>query len=120
MTFDKFRPKLIMINAAEWWKSDVQTVLSEFLSNGGGPNVSDAFLINGQPGDLYPCSKPGIVTINLILSLYYFRLYVFAGVSKQNNTQNFCPSIWLNGKIYQSTTVKNWKHRFFRIWKSLD
>ncbi|KAI3465036.1 hypothetical protein Pfo_021699 [Paulownia fortunei] len=47
----------IPIILGEWWRSDIQAVLSEFLQNGGDPNVSDAFLINGQPGDLYPCSR---------------------------------------------------------------
>lgn len=28
---------------------------------GGGPNVSDAYTINGQPGDLYRCSRPETV-----------------------------------------------------------
>lgn len=26
---------------------------------GGEPAISDAYTINGQPGYLYPCSKPG-------------------------------------------------------------
>ncbi|CAA0831612.1 Laccase-14 [Striga hermonthica] len=47
----------IPIILGEWWKSDIRAVVSEFLENGGDPNVSDAFLINGQPGDLYPCSR---------------------------------------------------------------
>ncbi|GFP79021.1 laccase-14 [Phtheirospermum japonicum] len=46
----------IPIILGEWWRSDIQAVVDEFLASGGGPNVSDAFLINGQPGDLYPCS----------------------------------------------------------------
>ena len=33
---------------------------NEFRKSGGDPNVSDAYTINGQPGDLYPCSKSGI------------------------------------------------------------
>ncbi|XP_027094972.1 laccase-14-like [Coffea arabica] len=41
----------------EWWKSDIQDVLTQFQHSGGDPIVSDALLINGQPGDLYPCSK---------------------------------------------------------------
>ncbi|CAI9763919.1 unnamed protein product [Fraxinus pennsylvanica] len=45
------------ISLWEWWKSDRQTVRTEFLDNGGDPNISDAFLINGQPSDLYPCSR---------------------------------------------------------------
>lgn len=47
-------------NAGQWWKSDVMAVFEEFVRNGGEPNVSDAHTINGQPGDLYPCSGPGI------------------------------------------------------------
>ncbi|KAJ9675364.1 hypothetical protein PVL29_024345 [Vitis rotundifolia] len=43
----------------EWWKSDVNAVLEEMLATGTGPNVSDSYLINGQPGDLQPCSKLG-------------------------------------------------------------
>ncbi|KAK1290732.1 Laccase-15 [Acorus calamus] len=41
----------------EWWRSDVKAVLEEALRTGGDPNVSDTFTINGQPGDLYPCSR---------------------------------------------------------------
>ncbi|KAL7127819.1 hypothetical protein ABFS83_14G276400 [Erythranthe nasuta] len=41
----------------EWWNADVQEVMEEFLASGGDPNISDAFLINGQPGDLYSCSN---------------------------------------------------------------
>ncbi|CAL5417700.1 unnamed protein product [Camellia sinensis] len=48
----------VPIILGEWWKQDVIKVLEEFVRIGGTPNDSDAF-INGQPGDLYPCSKPG-------------------------------------------------------------
>ncbi|XP_057775033.1 laccase-14-like isoform X1 [Salvia miltiorrhiza] len=41
----------------EWWNADVEEVFGNFLAGGGDPEVSDAFLINGQPGDLYPCSR---------------------------------------------------------------
>ncbi|KAL8514233.1 hypothetical protein ACS0TY_013381 [Phlomoides rotata] len=47
----------IPIILGEWWKSDVPSVLNEFEESGGDPNNSDAFVINGQPGHLYPCSK---------------------------------------------------------------
>uniref|UniRef100_A0A2N9J4G6 Laccase n=1 Tax=Fagus sylvatica TaxID=28930 RepID=A0A2N9J4G6_FAGSY len=43
----------------EWWKQDILKIYNETVVTGGAPNVSDAFTINGQPGDLYPCSKPG-------------------------------------------------------------
>ncbi|RVW45349.1 Laccase-14 [Vitis vinifera] len=41
----------------EWWKNDVNAVRDEGLATGGDPDPSDALLINGQPGDLYPCSN---------------------------------------------------------------
>ncbi|GMN51891.1 hypothetical protein TIFTF001_021042 [Ficus carica] len=41
----------------ECWKKDIVEVFNEFLVKGGDPNISDAYTINGQPGDLYPCSK---------------------------------------------------------------
>ncbi|OMO49599.1 Multicopper oxidase, type 1 [Corchorus olitorius] len=43
----------------EWWKADVAEVLQGLYETGGDPNISDALTINGQPGDLYPCSKQG-------------------------------------------------------------
>ncbi|KAL2467970.1 Laccase-14 [Forsythia ovata] len=47
----------VPIILGEWWNSDVEEVMNEFIQSGGDPNVSDAFLINGQPGDLYSCSR---------------------------------------------------------------
>ena len=34
-------------------------IIETALQNGGEPNQSDAFTINGQPGDLYDCSTEG-------------------------------------------------------------
>ncbi|CAN6555468.1 unnamed protein product [Malus baccata var. baccata] len=48
----------VPIILGQWWKSNVVAVFEEFVRNGGEPNVSDAHTINGQPGDLYPCSGP--------------------------------------------------------------
>ncbi|PWA74381.1 laccase [Artemisia annua] len=42
---------------AEWWRQDVEAVLLDFMKTGGDPNTSDALTVNGQPGDLYPCSS---------------------------------------------------------------
>jgi laccase len=43
----------------EWWTADTEAVISQALQTGGGPNVSDAFTINGLPGPLYNCSAKG-------------------------------------------------------------
>ncbi|KAK9914680.1 hypothetical protein M0R45_038442 [Rubus argutus] len=48
----------IPIILGEWWKEDIGELYTQTLKNGGDPNNSSAFLVNGQPGDLYPCSKP--------------------------------------------------------------
>ncbi|GLJ52166.1 hypothetical protein SUGI_1109620 [Cryptomeria japonica] len=49
----------VTILLGEWWNSNPIDVINEAIRTGGGPNVSDAFTINGQPGDLYPCSSSG-------------------------------------------------------------
>ncbi|XP_037414749.1 laccase-12-like [Triticum dicoccoides] len=48
--------KEVPIMFGEWWKADTEAVISQALQTGGGPNVSDAFTINGLPGPLYNCS----------------------------------------------------------------
>ncbi|CAL5398768.1 unnamed protein product [Camellia sinensis] len=48
---------------ASWFKGDVMELIQYALESGGEPNQSDAFTINGQPGDLYNCSKPGTFKI---------------------------------------------------------
>ncbi|XP_054781625.1 laccase-17-like [Prosopis cineraria] len=40
----------------EWWNADTEAVIAQALQTGGGPNVSDAYTINGLPGPLYNCS----------------------------------------------------------------
>ncbi|KAM7514630.1 hypothetical protein LguiA_004213 [Lonicera macranthoides] len=55
----------VPIILGDWWKNDVQAVLDRFLDSGGDPQISDAMTVNGQPGDLYPCSRSG--TFNQIV-----------------------------------------------------
>ena len=43
----------------EWWNADTEAVINQALQTGGGPNVSDAYTINGLPGPLYNCSANG-------------------------------------------------------------
>ncbi|XP_073146988.1 laccase-14-like [Henckelia pumila] len=59
----------------EWWKADIQKVMEDFLANGGDPINSDAFLLNGQPGDLYNCSKQDTFKVTVEFGkTYLFRL----------------------------------------------
>ncbi|KAL1561553.1 laccase [Salvia divinorum] len=39
-----------------WWNDDIDEVYQNFIAEGRDPAGVDAFLMNGQPGDLYPCS----------------------------------------------------------------
>ncbi|RVW11946.1 Laccase-14 [Vitis vinifera] len=55
----------VPIILGEWWKSDVNAVLNEALVTGVDPNVSDSFLINGQPGDLHPCSNQEVLFFSI-------------------------------------------------------
>ncbi|PON90843.1 Laccase [Trema orientale] len=48
--------KEVPIIFGEWWKADTETVINQAMQAGSGPNVSDAYTINGLPGPLYNCS----------------------------------------------------------------
>ncbi|KAK4772499.1 hypothetical protein SAY86_014274 [Trapa natans] len=48
--------KEVPIVFGEWFNSDPEMIISQALQTGGGPNVSDAYTINGLPGPLYNCS----------------------------------------------------------------
>ncbi|GLT89564.1 hypothetical protein SLE2022_075420 [Rubroshorea leprosula] len=49
--------KEVPIIFGEWYNVDPEAIVSQALQTGGGPNVSDAFTINGFPGPLYNCSS---------------------------------------------------------------
>ncbi|KAH7836885.1 hypothetical protein Vadar_006971 [Vaccinium darrowii] len=56
------KPKLeIPILLGEWWNKDPIDVLKQATFTGAGPAISDAYTINGQPGDLYRCSSQDTV-----------------------------------------------------------
>lgn len=48
----------------EWFNADPEAVISQALRTGAGPNVSEAYTINGLPGPLYNCSTNGTERIN--------------------------------------------------------
>ncbi|KAI3507931.1 hypothetical protein L1887_22928 [Cichorium endivia] len=51
-------PKLeIPILLGQWWNGDIISILNQATFSGGASNVSNAYTINGQPGDLYRCSR---------------------------------------------------------------
>nr|AAB17191.1 laccase [Liriodendron tulipifera] len=48
--------KEVPIIFGEWWNANTEAVINQSLQTGAGPNVSDAYTINGMPGPLYNCS----------------------------------------------------------------
>ncbi|XP_052179270.1 laccase-12-like [Diospyros lotus] len=55
------RESILMLG--EWWDANPIDVVREALRTGAAPNVSDAYTINGQPGDFYKCSSKGTVIV---------------------------------------------------------
>ncbi|XP_010931307.1 laccase-3 [Elaeis guineensis] len=53
----------IPIILGEWWDANPIDVVRQATRTGAAPNTSDAFTINGQPGDLYKCSGKGTTVI---------------------------------------------------------
>ncbi|XP_034679863.1 laccase-14-like isoform X2 [Vitis riparia] len=70
---------------ASWFKGDVMEIIETALENGGEPNKSDAFTINGQPGDLYNCSKQG--TFKLVVD--YGKTYLLRIINSIMNEEMF-------------------------------
>ncbi|KAI4346576.1 hypothetical protein L6164_007461 [Bauhinia variegata] len=84
----------VPIILGEWWKEDVMKVYDELVATGGFPNSSDAVTINGQPGDLFPCSKSETFKLNVDRGKIYLlrfvnaamNLILFFSISKHNLT----------------------------------
>ncbi|KAH7677099.1 Laccase protein [Dioscorea alata] len=75
--------KEIPIILGEWWNDDVNKVLNYALYTRGDSNASDAYTINGQPGDLYPCSKPGTFTAQVEYGKTYLLRVVSAAINNE-------------------------------------
>ncbi|XP_059067811.1 laccase-12-like [Cryptomeria japonica] len=65
----------------EWWNSDPVEVEDEAKLSGGLPNVSHAFTVNGQPGDLYNCSSSGTTNFSVEQGKTYLLRLVNATVN---------------------------------------
>ncbi|CAM8999612.1 unnamed protein product [Rhodiola kirilowii] len=54
-----------MVHQASLYKDDVMEIIKTALQSGGEPNISDAFMINGQPGDFYNYSKSRTIKLQV-------------------------------------------------------
>ncbi|KAM7278865.1 hypothetical protein ACFE04_005999 [Oxalis oulophora] len=51
----------VPIIIGNWWKQDIMQMFDTYVTKKRIPPVSDSFLINGQPGDNFPCSEQGLI-----------------------------------------------------------
>ncbi|XP_075639636.1 laccase-7-like [Castanea sativa] len=75
--------KEVPILFGEWWNANVVDVENQGLATGGAPNNSDAFTINGKPGDLYPCSKNQIYKLKVVEGKTYMLRIINAALNNQ-------------------------------------
>ncbi|CAN6555467.1 unnamed protein product [Malus baccata var. baccata] len=68
-----------------WFKGDVMEIIEEAIATGDEPNISDAFTINGQPGDLYSCSNE--TTYRWIVD--YGKTYLLKVINAVMNAEQF-------------------------------
>ncbi|KAI8014157.1 Laccase-7 [Camellia lanceoleosa] len=73
----------IPILFGEWWKANVIDVENEASASGGAPNSSDAFTINGQPGDLYSCSSNNTYKLQVARGKTYLLRIINAAMNNQ-------------------------------------
>ncbi|PIA54503.1 hypothetical protein AQUCO_00900804v1 [Aquilegia coerulea] len=73
----------IPIVLGEWWNQNIVDMESDFLTSGGGPSISDAYTINGQPGHLYSCSKDGMHKFNVEKDKTYLLRIINAAMNNQ-------------------------------------
>ncbi|KAG5611942.1 hypothetical protein H5410_023223 [Solanum commersonii] len=72
----------IPIILGEWWKKDVKEVFLDYIDSGSDIK-SDAFTVNGQPGDFYPCSNNGTFRIVVDTGKKYLLRIVNAAIRKK-------------------------------------
>ncbi|KAJ3668947.1 hypothetical protein LUZ60_010897 [Juncus effusus] len=77
--------KEVPIIFGEWFNSDPEAVIRQALQTGGGPNISDAYTINGLPGPLYNCSAKDTFKLNVKPN----RTYLLRLINAALNTELF-------------------------------
>ncbi|XAR65980.1 Laccase [Bertholletia excelsa] len=67
----------------EWWDGNPLDVVRQALRTGGAPNVSDAYTINGQPGDFYNCSSKDTVIVPINTGESHLLRVINAALNQQ-------------------------------------
>ncbi|KAF9616955.1 hypothetical protein IFM89_033025 [Coptis chinensis] len=75
--------KEVPILLGEYWRSSIMDIENLAIANGGAANISDAYTINGQPGDLYPCSSNKTFKLNVVQGKTYLLRIINAALNNQ-------------------------------------
>ncbi|GLJ16995.1 hypothetical protein SUGI_0293940 [Cryptomeria japonica] len=70
----------IPIILGEWWNANVEDVIADAIATGTVPANSDAYTINGQPGDFFNCSANDTSRISVESGKRYLLRIVHAGM----------------------------------------
>ncbi|KAL4347625.1 hypothetical protein GQ457_17G006940 [Hibiscus cannabinus] len=73
----------VPIVLGEWWNANVVDIDNEAIALGTGPNISDAYTINGLPGDLYPCSRHQMYKLKVKQGKTYLLRIINGAVENQ-------------------------------------
>ncbi|KAE8686976.1 Laccase-5 [Hibiscus syriacus] len=73
----------VPILLGEWWNANIVDIQNNALALGRGPNVSDAYTINGWPGDLYPCSTNQMYKLKVVRGKTYLLRIINAALDNQ-------------------------------------
>ncbi|KAJ0984121.1 hypothetical protein J5N97_002477 [Dioscorea zingiberensis] len=75
--------KEIPILLGEWYNSNEVNIENTALATGAAPNLSNAYTINGRPGDLYPCSHKHIYKVKVVQGKTYMLRIINAALNNQ-------------------------------------
>ncbi|CAK7333605.1 unnamed protein product [Dovyalis caffra] len=75
--------KEVPILLGEWWNANVVDVESQAFALGIPPNISDAYTINGLPGDLYNCSENKIFKLKVQKEKTYLLRIINAAINNE-------------------------------------
>lgn len=65
----------------EWWGANVANLENAVIASGGGPPLSDAYLINGHPGPTYNCSAQDVWTMPVVKGKTYLMRVINAALN---------------------------------------
>ncbi|KAH6798418.1 laccase 17 [Perilla frutescens var. frutescens] len=75
--------KEVPIIFGEWFNADPEAIIAQALQTGGGPNVSDAYTINGLPGPLYNCSSKNTFKLKVKAGKTYLLRVINAALNDE-------------------------------------